>query len=508
MVTDQQVRKLMKLIDTEPTLSMAAAKVGMSENTARRYRTGGRLPSERAAPHTWRTREDPFEAVWPALEPLLEVNPGLQARTLFDHLQRTEPGRFADGQLRTLQRKVQRWRVECGPSRDVMFPQVHEPGALGASDFFHLDGLGVTLGGTPFPHLLYHFVLTYSNWETAMICFSESFESLSEGLQRAFWTLGGVPRRHRTDRLGAAVAIDRKAREGEGHPGEEPFHRRYQGLLDHYGVEGQRIQARQPHENGDCEQRHHRTRTAIDQALMLRGHRDFGRRSEYEQFLFELLGQLNAGRRERLAEEKAQLLPLPARPLEAFTRREVRVGPSSTIRVADNTYSLPSRLIGEPVSVRVHADRIEVHHGPTGRPASIREMPRLVGRGKVRIDYRDVIDSLVKKPGAFAGYRYRDELFPSSRFRRAYDRLVAVRPLSADREYLRLLHLAAHGSERAVEEAIEVLLGGEESAKGFGWEAVRDRVQAQETGRASVGPPPVAIDGVDLGAYDALIGGE
>ena len=92
-----------------------------------------------------------------------------------------------------------------GSSKEVFFDQIHRPGQLAASDFTHMNDLHVTLAGEPFDHMIYHFVLTYSNWETATVCFSESFESLSQGLQNALWELEGVPQMHRTDRLSAAV---------------------------------------------------------------------------------------------------------------------------------------------------------------------------------------------------------------------------------------------------------------------------------------------------------------
>src|SRR5262249_39778386 len=162
-----------------------------------------------------------------------------------------------------------------GPAKEVFFAQVHHPGRLGASDFTHCEELRVTIAGSPFPHLIYHFVLTYSNWETGTVCFSESLESLSEGLQNALWQLGGVPEVHRTDRLTAAVQ-----------PGAHPdvFKRRYQALLRHYGLRGQAIQAGKGNENGDVEQRHHRFKTALDQALLLRGSRDFDSRDRYATF--------------------------------------------------------------------------------------------------------------------------------------------------------------------------------------------------------------------------------
>jgi hypothetical protein len=199
MVTDRQVRILMKLINKEETLAAAAAKAGMDEKTARKWRDCGMLPSEGKEERTWRTRRNPFEEVWEETREKLALNPGLEAKTLFEDLQRRYPGRFSDGQLRSFQRMVKAWRALEGPSREVFFPQVHNPGELCESDFTHMESLEVRIGGQVFEHMIYHFVLTYSNWETGSICFSESFESLSEGLQSALWELGGVPKAHRTD---------------------------------------------------------------------------------------------------------------------------------------------------------------------------------------------------------------------------------------------------------------------------------------------------------------------
>jgi hypothetical protein len=275
MVTDHQVRRLMALTNTEPTLALAAAKAGMDEKTARKYRRSGKLPNECRAEHTWRTRPDPFDTVWEEIAGRIHVNPGLQAKTLFEDLQRRFPGDFQDGQLRTLQRKIKHWRATHGPDKEIFFPQEHKPGQLGASDFTYMNSLGVTLAGQPFAHMLYHFVLTYSNWETGTICFSESFASLSEGLQNALWRLGGVPKQHRTDCLGAAVKVERP----------EEFTRLYQGLLAHYGLRGLKGQPGHGNENGDVEQRHRRFKEALDQALLMRGSRDFGSRAHYQTFL-------------------------------------------------------------------------------------------------------------------------------------------------------------------------------------------------------------------------------
>jgi hypothetical protein len=463
-------------------------RAGMDAKTARKYRRLGMFPSEvEPMDRDWRTRPDAFAEFWLELEESLQAEPGLEAKTLFDDLRRRHPGRFADGQLRTLQRRVKRWRAECGPAREVFFAQVHHPGRLAASDFTHCTGLGVTINGSPFAHLIYHFVLTYSNWETGTVCFSESFESLNEGLQDALWELGGVPRRHRTDRLTAAVNND---------PGSEMFTRKYQALMAHYGLEAQAIQPRKANENGDVEQSHHRFKQAVDQALMLRGGRDFAGRGDYQAFLRKLMAGRNVNRKGRFAEEQAALKPLPARRLEMARRVTARVDSGSTIHVGGNTYSVPSRLIGEQVDVHIGLESLEVRHGAhlVGR------LPRLRGRGKHRIEYRHVIDWLVRKPGAFEEYRYRDAMFPSSRFRMAYDALKDRRSDgSAVKEYLAILHLAAREGESGVDEALRFLLDQGQAIDG---EAVARFVRE---GRRLPAVTDVVINNVDLTMYDRLL---
>ena len=488
MVTDRQVRRLFALDHTERTLAIAAAKAGMDEKTARKYRLLRKLPSELKGPRTWRTREDPFEDVWEQVRAQLELNPGLEAKTIFRWLQSQWPGRFQDGQLRTFQRRVKVWRATEGPAREVFFAQVHCPGELSQSDFTHMGEVGVTIGGQRFEHLLYHFVLTYSNWEHAKVCFSESFESLSEGLQGSLWTLGAVPRSHRSDRMSAAVC-----------PPSSPeiFTGRYQGLLDHYGIIPQRINTGRAHENGDVEQRHHRFKRAMVQALMLRGSRDFASRDEYERFIAALLDQLNAGRRQRLEEELVVMRPLPACRLEACRHvTGVRVDCGSLIHVQNNAYSVNSRLIGERVDVRLYAEHLEVWYGQR----MVERMERLRGRGRHLINYRHVIDWLLRKPGAFENYRYRAEMFPTSRFRLTYDELRQRTPASAVRQYLRILELAAKESEAAVDEVLRQLIERERSVD---FEVVEHLVREEQ--QIAPAATNVVIGAVDAASYDVLI---
>lgn len=486
MVTDQQVRRLFKLMQTEPTRGIAAAKAGMDEKTARRYVEAGKLPSELKIEHTWRTRSDPFEAYWEEVSEKLADNPGLEAKTLFEDLQRRFPGTFPDGQLRTLQRRVKRWRAQEGPSKEVFFPQLHRPGELAQSDYTHMGKLGITIAKQPFDHLIYHFVLTYSNWETGSICYSESFESLSEGLQSALWELGGVPQAHQTDRLTAAVhnALH-----------QEEFTQRYQALLRHYGLTGRKTQPASPNENGDVEQRNHRLKRAVHQALLLRGSFDFESIEEYQLFLRDLFARMNRGRRERFLEEQRVLSHLPERRLESCTRLEVTVGRTSTIRVSNNTYSVESRLIGEKLHVQLFADHLDLYYAQK----RVDTLPRLRGKCRHLINYRHVIDQLQRKPGAFENYRYREEMFPGSCFRVAYDELKERHTQQvAAREYLKILALAAKESEAAVTSALTELCGRQPITA----QAVEELVCTKQR------PAPVTdvgVAAVDLASYDRLL---
>jgi len=348
-----------------------------------------------------------------------------------------------------------------------------------------MSSLGVTIQGQPFSHMVYHFVLTYSNWETVTVCFSESFEAFSEGLQNALWELGGVPPRHRSERMSSAV---------NNLSEQKDFTDRYEALLKHYCMEGEKIQAGKANENGDAESLHRWFKEAVDQALLLRGSRDFESVEAYKRFLREVRHERNLGRRKRLPEELAVLGPLPDRRRESYRRLKVRVGTGSLIHVYHNVYSVDSRLMGEQVEVRVHADHLEVWYGQK----LIERLPRLRGRGKHRIDYRHVIDTLVRKPGAFENYRYCEDLFPNSRFRMAYDGLRETRPARAVREYLKILRMAAKQSETGVDDALRALFGQDRPITP---EAVEEFVRREEEVPAVT---EVAVETADLESFDDL----
>ncbi len=280
MVKDKQVRRLFAMKNKCKTLYQLADKAGISTKTARKYLKTGVLPSQCQAIHDWPTHPDAFAGDWPWVEEFLKNNSGLESKSLFEALQREYPGKYQDSELRTFQRRVKQWKALSGPAQEVFFPQIYKPGQWCESDFTRMNKLGITICGIPFIHMLYHFVLCLSNWETVTVCFSESYESLSAGIQNALWKLGGIPRYHRTDNLTCAV-------NKVGNP--EEFTANYQGLANHYGFQSCKIQPHCPNENGDIEQRHHRLKRAVEQALILRGSRDFNSRKDYEMFLEKLL---------------------------------------------------------------------------------------------------------------------------------------------------------------------------------------------------------------------------
>lgn len=489
MVSNRQVRLLRKKRMEKKTLEAAASAAAMSERTARKWQSGP-LPSETKEARTWRTRADPFVEVWTAeIEPLLmgDKEGQLEAKTIFAELCRKKPGVFEPGQLRTLQRRMREWRAERGPDKEVYFPQEHVPGRMASMDFTHATELGVTLAGVLFVHMFFELVLAYSGWRFVEMAFGETFEALVKGLQGGLWALGGVPHRIRQDNLSAAT-------HELGKTGGRALTRRFAEVVEHYGFESSRIRPGESHENGVVEKAHHLLKSALLQALLLRGHRDFPSVEAYMSFVGRVVEErFHQGREARLAEERAALKPLPTCRMPEYTRVTVEVRKWSTIPVAGHIYSVPSRLIGHEIEARVYADVVEVRYANK----TVETMPRLRGESAHRIDYRHVIWSLVRKPGAFAAYRYREDLFPSLVFRRAYDALRTRRGDRADVEYVRVLHLAASTGEHAVEQALTALL---ERGEAFDYAAVK--ALAQPT------PPSVPelhIGVPDLKHYDALL---
>lgn len=488
MVKDEQVRKLRQRMAEGLSQETAAAKAGMSVRSARKWQKGP-LPSETTTPRSWRTRADPFEDVWDTeLVPLLQADTErqLEATTLLEVLEEKHPTRFNKGQLRSLQRKVHAWRAMHGGARPVIFPQKHPPGRSAAFDFTHAEELGVTIMGKLLVHMFFVLTMPFSGWTWVQIAYGETFEAMLAGIQGALWALGGVPEQLRSDNLSAATHSLAD--------GGRSLTRRYQQLLEHLGTVSSRIRPGHSNENGSVETRHSRLKPELAQALIVRGNKDFNSLAAYLAFVDGVVARVFLGGIDAaLAEERKHLKPLPEAQIPACTGYHVRVSRSCLIAVGKRYYSVPSRLVGEWVDAKLYADRVEVSF----RQQLTATMPRIHGEATVRVDYRHIIWSLVQKPGAFAHYRYRSELFPSMAFRRTYDAFSRWHGRGADLAYLRVLHLAASTMEHDVEVALEALL---QTDKPFDAAAVKARVkpEAPEVPRVDIGVP-------DFRAYDALL---
>jgi hypothetical protein len=491
MVTDAQVRLMRQKRMDGKSQAAAAAASSMSLRTAREWDSGP-APSTTKQLRDWRTRPDPFAAVWGTdVEPLLrsDTKGVLEAKLVLELLRTRYPEQFHPGQARTLQRRFRDWRAQHGPEPEVFFEQVAIPGREAAIDFTHASDLGVTIAGDPFPHLLFEFVLSYSHWTWVTVAFGETFEALVSGVQGALWALGGVPDVLRSDNLSAATH-ELKASSGRD------LTTRFRAVLDHYRLRSSRITPGRAHQNGVAEQAHRRLKSLVAQALLVRGHAAFEDVAAYEAFVQDVVGYWrNRPAAARLAEERPALHALPSAVIPSYTTYHPVVRRWSTIRVGHRTYSVPAQLMGHTVEARVYPNVVEVRY----RDQVVQTMPRLRKEDEHRIDYRHVIGWLVRKPGAFARYRYREDLYPSVTFRRAYDALVRTHGERADIEYLRILQLAATAGEARVEEVLRVVL---DQVGGFDYITVQTQVAPPV-----FVVPVVHIPAPDLTVYDALRAG-
>lgn len=469
----------------------AAARAGISERSARRIESAEALPSQRPR-RQWRTREDPLASVWePELLPLLEANPHLSAVTLLEELQRRHPAEYGPSTLRTLQRRMRQWRAVNGGEREVFFAQEHPPGRQGLSDFTDAGELGIVIAGVPFAHRLYQFVLAHSGWRSSCVVESgETFAALSTGLQRALWRLGGAPEEHRTDSLSAAYKNLAAVEQRE-------WTTRYAALCAHYGMRPSRNNPGESHENGSVESRNGSLKAALQQALLLRGSRHFTDRASYEAFVEGVVGRLNARVETRLAVERALLRPLPPRRTAEFDELPARVSKYGIFTVKGAQYSAPSRLIGHRLTVREYPDRIECWLGGERVFECARATDRAKGRAR-RIDYRHLVEGLKRKPGAFARWILRDEVFPRAIYRQTWENLSAQLPeREACKIIVALLGLAADGYEAALAVELERL-----HAHGAlpDFDALREHL-APRPGAI----PTVSVALPELGSYDELL---
>lgn len=438
-LTSNQLEIYMKAIKEGKTQVVSAAKSGMSERSGREIERGRRV-DPRTKARTWRTRMDPFESVWSQeLEPMLRNSPSLSALTLLEHLQSSHGGdSFPDKLLRTLQRRVKAWCHQEGPACEVMFRQEYVPGDMSLSDFTELKELNITIQGKALKHLLYHFRVIYSGWSYLKVVLGgESYTALAEGLQNALWCLGGSPREHRTDSLSAAF----KNLSSEEAADQT---KQYQDFCNHYGMTPSRNNRGVSHENGGIESPHGHLKRRIKQAFILRGSYDFNSVDAYQTWIEQIVNQHNRRNAKAIDVERLALQPLPTYKTADYTVLPVKVSSSSTIIVRKSLYTVSSRLIGANLQVHLYHDNLHCYLGGN----LVAKLCRVYGQGKNlrarNIDYRHVIDSLVKKPMAFFRSQLRDSLLPNDVYRQIWQDISTCLPArEASRLMVGLLHIAA-----------------------------------------------------------------
>jgi len=447
MITDRQYQQLLTGRNRGQTLKQNAMKAGVSENTARKHLKKQQAPSQSKAAHCWRTRKDPFAEVWEDLiRPLLRREPGLEAVTVIRYLEEKYPDQVWERHLRTLQRRMEQWRRLEGPEPEVYFPQTARPGQTAEIDWTHLGALGITIAGEKIKLLLFHLVLIYSNWQWGTLCRSESFASLRRGVQLSLRKMGGVPFHIKSDQSSSATHALRRSGSARG------FNCRYQQFCDHWGMIPRTIEVAKPNQNGDVESLNGHFKNRLDQALMLRGSRDFETVEQLQNFIEELLHQLNQKVEARLCEEIKVMKPLVRYDLPEFETTLVRVGRSSTVQIDKTPYSVPCRFIGANLRVHLYEDHIEAFH----QQQQVLRAPR---SRQPHIDYRHIIEKLQRKPGAFEQYRWREALYPTPVFRAAFDQMERKHGTErAIPEYLRILSLCLDHGESTVANLIEEIL--------------------------------------------------
>lgn len=445
-ITDQQVKRYMNYRKTH-TQALAAAKAGISERSARRI-DKQELQLKRSTPRTWRTRKDPLADVWDSLVlPWISENHDITPVGIYDYLCEHHQDQFKPSSRRTLERRISHWRALHGPAKDVIFMQKHEYGELGILDFTHVD-FGVSIAGKPLKHMLFHYRMPASGWAYAQVIYGgESFAALSDGLQNAFTAAGGVPLKVRTDSLSAAY---------KNRAEQNDFTERYAELAKYYHFKPTRNNRGVAHENGAIESPHRHLKAQLEQALHLRGSKDFKDRASYEHFVGELVQRRNRRVHDKYLLEQRQLQALPCHTSVNYSECYVSVTRSSTISLKRVTYSVPSRLIGKRLLVRIYDDRLALYLGID----PVLELERCYapkGNARARsVNYHHIIDSLHKKPQAFRHSQIRDDILPNDNYRAIWR--YADEHLAADEAcyyIVKLLYLAyRYDCERQLEQYV------------------------------------------------------
>jgi hypothetical protein len=415
-----------------------------------------KLPSELKKDRYWRTHPDKLENIWSLAEPFLESNPDIEARALFEHLLEEHPDKLENNQLRSFQRQVKMWRIKNGEEKEVYFDQVATPGKMAQVDWVDLNLLGITIGGDHYKHKIIHFVLNYSNVESATICKSESIISIKNGLRDFLYRVASkAPQVLQIDNSSSATHCPKKG------DSKRVFNEDYLQVLKYYGIKPQKNNVRKPNENGVVESLNGHLKNKIIQALKIRGSKEFLNFEEYKKFIDIIIDKANKRRSTRFKEELPLMNNIPLAPLPDYQELYITIRNRSIAYIKGITYSVPSRLIGSKLKAKIYESKIELCSGSN----LVHLIQRVRGNRNVVIDYRHVINSLLRKPAAFSSYKYKEELYPTENFKRAYERLIeryGYENRTVNIEYLRILKLAADNIEEDVDVALELILSSKD----------------------------------------------
>jgi hypothetical protein len=456
VISDHQAIALFKEYKNSKNIKMSALKTSMNRKTAAKYIKKSKLPSELVVDRNWRTHVDKLAPIWDEAQSFLERDPDLEATSLFEHLIDLHPDKLQETQLRSFQRKVKEWRIKYGADKEIFFDQLTVPGKMAQVDWLDMNQVQIIIEGVHFKHKLIHFTLNHSNVESATICKSESVVAIKNGIRDFLYNISGkAPQVLQIDNSSAATHRLIKDQS------KRVFNDEYLEILKYYNIIPQKNNIRKPNENGVVESQNGHLRNKIEQTLKIRGSKSFSSLAEYKTFIDNIITKLNKRREVKFQEELPHMNIIPLSPLPDYQELYVTIRNRSTVNIKNMTYSVPSKLIGSKLKAKIYEDKIDLCSGRN----IVYSLPRLFGTRSVSINYRHVINSLIKKPGAFENYKYKEELFPTQNFKNAYERLIEMNERdhrSANLEYLRILKLAADNMEEDVDTAIAMLISSKE----------------------------------------------
>lgn len=491
MMTDYQVKCLFKYYGKTFHIGYSAMKSDMDRKTAAKYIESGSLPSELDKNRDWRTRKDPLSKIWETAEAFVSDSPDLEAKALFDHLMEIHPDKLDESHLRTFQRRIKSWRLSKGNNQEVFFDQNRRPGECMELDWTDMNELKIFVAGEIYLHKLIHLVLPFSNYEGVVRCRSESILSIKKILKHFLYAINATPTFLQVDNSSAATHQIKKDAK------ERVFNDELVKISEYYGFSLRATNVDSPNENGDVESLNGHLKRRVNQALLIRGSREFNTMEDYDIFLKKIIEKANRSRFEKLNEELKVMKAIPKNPLPEYQENYVTVRSGSTVNIKKVTYSVPSRLIDSTLKAKIYENSIELYDGMT----CVHRFPRVLGDGRAVINYRHIIHSLIRKPLAFPNYRYKEEMYPSIIFRTAFDKLVAAHgERKAVLDYLRILKLATETMEYEVEAALSLIL--ESAQLKMSYEEVESLLNLE---KKSLSDTIVGKLVPDLTSYDDLI---